>query len=328
MNNSKETTTTSNPNIRRRRFLKRGAQALVAMAVGGKLIAACDERYPTGLRKQRGILTGTNVYYPEDFGLDPNNTGPAINAALEEAALTGGVVELGKTRTEYKFASDIWLRNLGSTSVVTLRGTSRSIILRNIGGTGSLGPAMLHIHKNGLLQALRVSGAGYALASSTKGVNSGADLQQLGTADFWTIENCEIDSFPYSGINFGDYTNNCTVQNSIIHGNGDAGIQIGRHSTFNSIYGNTAYSNGKNGIDCNGDDNTLTLNECYGNGGTGSTDRNGIFVGGVSLTAANRNKIRYNTCHNNDRAGILSAVKQCPTLKYGRIRATTTQALV
>lgn len=288
----------------RRKFLVHAAGM-----IAGATLTACGDGDTSAFAPQRVILDTCTVLYPEDFGLDPYDVAPAINAAIEAAAAGGGcVVELGKSRSEYQFRSDIWLNHHGSENYVTLRGTSRSIILRNVGGSGLLGPALLHIHRKGILQTLRVSGAGYSLEATTKGVNSGADASTLGNADFWTIEDCEIDGFPYSGINFGDYTRNCIVRRTIVRDNGDAGIQIGRFNTFHSITNNNVRANAKNGIDCNGSDCTISGNECYGNGhyAGATSDRHGIFIAGVLGASADRNKATYNNCHHNTRAGIFA----------------------
>ena len=136
------------------------------------------------------------------------------------------------------------------------------------------------------------------------GVDSGSDSAD-GRADGWVVDNCEVGNFTGIGINFGNYVSFVRITNNYIHHNGDAGVQINTHCNSSVISNNRVGWNARNGIDCNGNGNLIEYNVCRHNGTqAGTTDRNGILVGGILGFSSNGNRVHHNECMYNKRCGI------------------------
>lgn len=247
--------------------------------------------------------------YPEDLAsFDVQDVAPAINEALASAATSGLWVLLGRDYSEYAFRTPIYVG--GYEEYVTLIGTSGSwrIRLRNVSSASNRD--RLIMLRRGILHGLHICSNG-ANPAGTPGVDAGADAPD-GSGDQWTVSGCEIEGFNGIGLNFGNFTSYCDVQDNYIHHNSyNAGIQVGMDCLHNNIKGNRVEFNGYNGIDCNGSYNTIAHNSCQYNGTTSATtpDKNGILVGGLVFPDGTRtnsidNVIEHNYCKQNGRCGI------------------------
>jgi hypothetical protein len=292
----------------RRAFLVRCSK-LVAGAFAASQVAACSTDFVTeptaptiGKQDTSAVAAAQPFFYPEDYQLDLNDVAPAINRALRDAARVAGSVVLGRDHTDYVFRSHIWI---GGDTTVALSGISRSITLRNGGGLGfDRRPTRILMRRNGILQNLHIAPVPGTVVPLVPGVDSGADSAD-GTSDGWMVINCEIDGFSGVGINFGNFSNHVTIRGNYIHHSGDAGIQINTICNLNRVVSNRVEWNARNGIDCNGNDNIIEQNDSHYNGTQeGTTDRNGILVGGILGRPANRNRVLYNRTHFNHRCGM------------------------
>src|SRR5882762_4022215 len=135
------------------------------------------------------------------------------------------------------------------------------------------------------------------------------------------IEDNIIEGGADQGLNTGGGARRWTIRNNLIQNNAGDGIFLASGTSDSVIADNIVTNNGSNGIDCNGSGNTFHGNVSNSNGlPGGDIDRNGILISGIlNGSSADHNTLVGNETNYNGGSGISIRADFGTTANYNTV---------